>query len=352
MPKRPFQMRPGTRGRLGQGTGKRSGLWKQREVLAVFLFGERESEQVEDWRAALKRLADDELLWLALRDPTQEEVTALQEALELGDENAQRLLEQPNRASLADAGERMHVTLYAAGVEEGEPVLAPIECALGRNWIVTAHRGEVEVLEEFRERAEGGGQVGALDAPSFVAAIFEWVVAGYFRAFEAVESELEELDARVMSSTPKDVSNDLTRLVELRRSIGAMRRALSPHREVVVALAHPELDALSTEDSAEKFAALESRLTQALDAARDTKESTFGSFDLLVARIGQRTNDIMKVLTLVTVILLPSTVLAGIMGMNFKVGFFDLAWMFWVVIAVMSAIAVLVLSVARSRRWI
>lgn len=61
----------------------------------MFLFDERESEQVEDWRAALKRLADDQLLWLALRDPTKGEVAALQEALELGDENAQRLLEQP-----------------------------------------------------------------------------------------------------------------------------------------------------------------------------------------------------------------------------------------------------------------
>src|SRR6188472_93316 len=119
------------------------------------------------------------------------------------------------------------------------------------------------------------------------------------------------------------------RLVELRRSIGTLRRALAPHREVVVALAHPELDALSTEDSAEKFAALEGRLTEALDVARDTKDSTFGSFDLLVARIGQRTNDIMKVLTLVTVVLLPSTVLAGIMGMNFQVGLFDDVWVFW-----------------------
>ena len=72
------------------GTGKRSGLWKQREMLTVFVFDERESAQVEDWRAALERLADDELLWLALRDPTEEEVAALQEALELGDENAQQ----------------------------------------------------------------------------------------------------------------------------------------------------------------------------------------------------------------------------------------------------------------------
>jgi Mg2+ and Co2+ transporter CorA len=243
------------------------------------------------------------------------------------------------------------VTLYAAGIEGDDPVLVPVECALGPNWIVTAHGG-VEVLGEFRERAEGGGQIGALDAPSFLAAILEWVVAGYFRAFEAVESALEALDMRVMSSTPKDVSGDLARLVELRRLIGTLRRALSPHRDVVVALAHPELDALSTEESARRFAALESRLNLALDAARETKESTFGSFDLLVARIGQRTNDIMKVLTLVTVILLPATVIAGIMGMNFKVGIFDLAWMFWTVLAAMLGIAVLVLSVARSRRWI
>ena len=54
----------------------------------------------------------------------------------------------------------------------------------------------------------------------------------YFRAFEEVESELEELDAKVMSDIPKDVSDDLARLVELRRSIGTLRRALSPHREV------------------------------------------------------------------------------------------------------------------------
>ena len=321
-------------------------------MLTAFLFDERESEQIEDWRAAIEGLADDQLLWLALRDPTEDEVAALQEALELGDENAQRLLEQPIRASLSDAGERMHVTLYAAAVENGEPVLTPLECALGRNWIVTAYRGKVDVLEEFRERAEGGGEVGALDAPSFVAAILEWVVSGYFRAFEAVESELEELDAKAMSDTPKDVSDDLARLVELRRSIGTLRRALAPHREVVVALAHPELDALSTERSAEKFSRLESRLTQALEAARESKESTFGSFDLLVARIGQRTNDIMKVLTLVTVVLLPSTVLAGIMGMNFQVGLFNAAWVFWVVLAAMLSIALVVLSVARSRRWI
>jgi magnesium/cobalt transport protein CorA len=322
------------------------------EMLALFVFDERESRREENLPAALNGLADDALLWLALRDPTENEVAAAQEALELSDEQARRLLEQPSRASLADAGEHLHVTLYVASSEGGEPVLRPVECVLGPNWVVTAHEAEIEVLEEFRERAEGGGQVGTLDSPSFVAAVVEWVVTSYFRAFEGVESELEELDAKVMSDIPKSVTADLARLVELRRSIGTLRRALSPHREVIVALAHPELDLLSTETSAERFAALERRVAQAVDSAREAKESTRGSFDLLVARIGQRTNDVMKVLTLVTVILLPSTLLAGVMGMNFQLGLFDLVWMFWVVIAAMLGIAVLVLSVARSQRWI
>jgi magnesium/cobalt transport protein CorA len=321
-------------------------------MLTVFVFDERESGQHRDLRSALDGVAESKLVWIALRDPTEEEAAAVQDALELSDRQTHRLLEQSSRASLVDAGEHMHVTLYAASGEGSELVLRPVECVLGRHWVVTAHQEKIDVLEEFAERAQGGGQVGVLDSPSFVAAVCEWVVTSYFRAFEEVETELEELDANVMSDLPESIPGHLARLVELRRSIGLLRRALSPHREVVVALAHPELDLLSTETSAERFTALEKRVTQALDAAREAKESTRGSFDLLVARTGQRTNEIMKVLTLVTVILLPSTVLAGVMGMNFQVRLFDLAWMFWAVVVAMFGIAVLVVSLARNRGWI
>ena len=321
-------------------------------MLTAFLFDERRCQRVEDWRAALGRLGDDRLLWIALRDPTDEEVAALRAALDLTEENAQRLLEQPTRPSVADAAECVHVTLCAGGIEGTTPVLVPVECALGESWVITAHSGEITVLEEFRERAEGGGRVGVLDSPSFVAAIFDWVVASYFRAFEDVERTLEDLDTKIMAGTPNDVSGELTRLVDIRRGVGALRRVLYPHREVALALAHPQFDPLSTEHSARLFEDIGTRLGQALDAASEMKESTFGTFDLLDARLGQRTNDIMKLLTLVTVILLPSTVIAGVMGMNFKVSLFDTAWLFWMVLAVMFAIAVVVLSVARNRRWI
>ena len=60
-----------------------------------------------------------------------------------------------------------------------------------------------------------------------------------------------------------------------------------------------------------------------MQAARDSRESVVGAFDVVIASTGQRTNEIMKVLTLASVLILPGTLIAGVMGMNFQLGVFD-----------------------------
>jgi Mg2+ and Co2+ transporter CorA len=60
----------------------------------------------------------------------------------------------------------------------------------------------------------------------------------------------------------------------------------------------------------------------------------------------------MKVLTLVSVILLPGALIAGVMGMNFKVALFDRPWGFWVVIGAIVAIAPVTLLVGKKQQWI
>jgi Mg2+ and Co2+ transporter CorA len=60
----------------------------------------------------------------------------------------------------------------------------------------------------------------------------------------------------------------------------------------------------------------------------------------------------MKVLTLASVILLPGALLAGVMGMNFKVGLFNHTELFWVVIAIIIAFAPITIGIAKVRDWI
>ena len=110
--------------------------------------------------------------------------------------------------------------------------------------------------------------------------------------------------------------------------------------------------ALGDNASGERFESLFSRYEATVQEARDAREAIVGSFDVLIARGGHHTNEIMKVLTLTSVILLPGALLAGVMGMNFKVGLFDDPSLFWVVLAVIVAIAPITLGVAKLRDWI
>ena len=89
-----------------------------------------------------------------------------------------------------------------------------------------------------------------------------------------------------------------------------------------------------------------------MQEARDAREAIVGSFDVLIAATGHRTNQIMKILTLTSVILLPGALLAGVMGMNFKVGLFEDTWMFYVVLALIIALAPSPSAMAKLRDWI
>jgi Mg2+ and Co2+ transporter CorA len=165
-----------------------------------------------------------------------------------------------------------------------------------------------------------------------------------------MEERLEEFDVEAMRGQGTD--DDIERLVAMRREVGVLRRALAAHRSALTALTHPELEALGNDASGERFQSLLLRFEATVQEARDARETIVGSFDVLIARTGHRTNKIMKVLTLTSVILLPGALLASLMGMNFKVGIFTQTSLFYVVVAVVALIAVAVLAFAKVRNWI
>ena len=86
--------------------------------------------------------------------------------------------------------------------------------------------------------------------------------------------------------------------------------------------------------------------------ATDLRDLLLGTFDIHMGRAAQDANEVMKVLTLLSAVLLPSVVLAGVMGMNFQLPFFDDAGNFWIVVAAMVIFGVSMVIAARWRHWI
>jgi magnesium transporter len=268
--------------------------------------------------------------------------------LRTGDEGA--------RPELELAEDYIRVTAVAVSDDEKDPAreAVVIDCLIGSNWVLTSHLSEIAVIDDFRTRAEGAGELGALDAPSFLATLLEWVVTSYSRAFAEIESTLEDFDVSALQSPRRDTERQVSVLVETRRRVGRLRRSLAPHREIFATLSHPELDLISTERSAERFEKLTGQIDAALASATEAKDSVVSSFDVLIVRTEHRTNEIMKVLTLASILLLPGALIAGVMGMNvnFAAGTFSGSPLFWTVIALIAGIALATLGVARLRRWI
>jgi magnesium transporter len=76
-----------------------------------------------------------------------------------------------------------------------------------------------------------------------------------------------------------------------------------------------------------------------------------GSLNIVMTRTAQRTNHVMKMLTVISAVLLPALVIAGILGMNFRQSFFERTELFWVVVVLMVALGAGIVAFARHRRW-
>jgi magnesium transporter len=258
--------------------------------------------------------------------------------------------EDAGRARLVRREDRIHLTVEALETEGDDPtslVRREIDLIAGPNLVVSIHEGETAALARFRKGLDGETRLGVLTAGDLLSTLVDEVLDGYFLIAEKIEREIDELDQLALRGARRD--DVLERIVRLRHRIGVVRRTLAPHRQALSTLALPEMEA--TELVGRPWPGLIDRLESAMDTIEGLRDGLMGTFDIHMSRVSQRANDVMRTLTLLSAVLLPAVVLAGVMGMNFKLGFFEDTTNFWLVIVTMVSLAVGILAVARSRGW-
>jgi Mg2+ and Co2+ transporter CorA len=329
------------------GAGTLVAIARPVSIKALYARGDGRDELVDlaDWKP--RRIPRDHLLWADAVAADADDLDVLRQALQLSDETVDAIADGPSDPNATVLEEGIRITVMTPGdAPEDEPV--PMQVLLGDEWVVTAHAAPVPFLDEHRERVRDEREVGLLTPVQFLAAVLDWHVAAFFRLAEALEREVDELDDAALR-TERDL---LQRLVAMRRQIARARHLVSSHRELFAEIQRPDFMPGKEEGDAELLSTVAQRLDRAGEAVANAREMLIGTFDVHMTRTAQRTNDIMKVLTLASVILLPASVVAGVMGMNFKVGFFENPDLFWAVIAGMAAIATGTIGFARWRGWL
>jgi magnesium/cobalt transport protein CorA len=316
-------------------------------IRAVLYQAKGEDREVDLGRDEI-RISDDQLLWVDLDAREAGDLRRAAAAVGLEPEALERLSHEDRRARILRLPDRVVLTLGAVEPDDEEAERQEIDIVIGVNHIITAHDGPLGAVDSFRKEIGHEAELGKLDAASFTAGLIDSIFSAFFRQVEAIERAIDDLDELAIRASTSD--RFLDAVVILRRRIARLRRVLAPNREALAPLERPDFELQS--DVGPVWPGTIQRLERAIDGVEKARELLIGSVDLYLGRSSQRTNDVMKVLTLVSAIALPAVVLAGVMGMNFKPSFFDDPNNFWVVVGVMVAFAVAILGVARLRRWI
>jgi magnesium transporter len=298
----------------------------------------------------LAGLNERQLLWVDVAAPQDGEIDRVAALFRLSPA-ALRVPPHPHRPSIENYGPCFRIAVYAVLDGNGDPCKPlPLTLVAGDNFVISVHAGNLPFIEELRRREKGDTKLGELTAESFVASLLDWQLSTYFHAVERLEHEVDEVEVAVLGR--RQTSGFLRRMVRARQEISELRRLLKPHRDVFYGLARPDFTATERPEAKPHFTALIAHFERAEDALESARDLVVGSFDLFATRAAQRTTETMRVLTFVTVLMGSLSLIAGVMGMNFGLPFFETGERgFWQVMGLMSIVVAIALGVGRWRRW-
>ena len=254
----------------------------------------------------------DTLRWVDVVDPTEDEFRQLERDFQLHPLALEDAREHGQRPKLEQYP--THAFIVAKSKE-----LAEVDLFFGESWVVTVRErnpdGEVCSLHEARSRFERTkpdcATVGFL-----VYTILDEIVDGYFDAVDAAEERLEELEECIFSEGFKNEHDVQEQLFNIRRELLMFRRAVAPLREVIGSLLRREIQWIDSE-TVVHLQDVYDHVLRATDLVDGQRELMGNAVDAHLAIISNRMNQVMKRMTSWGAILLGSTLIAGIYGMNF-----------------------------------
>ncbi len=196
-----------------------------------------------------------------------------------------------------------------------------VDFFLGPNYLVTHHVEPIRAIDRVRRACQRDERRLARGADYLLYELTDGLVSDFMPCVDALDDEIDRLEDEVFD---RPTSATLNRLFTLKRAVIHLRRILSPQREVLNRLARDDYDPIDEQERV-YFRGVYDHLVRLYDINESLRDLVSGTLDTYLSVVSNRLNEIMKVLTVVTVLGLPLTFLTGFFGMNFFGGTYEVA---------------------------
>src|SRR5688572_18226774 len=290
-------------------------------------------------------------VWVDLAEPTDEEFRFLGETFgfhPLSIDDARSALQYPKVEPYPGY---LYLVLHGIDLAKGRAQFATrdVDFFLGRNYLVSVHDGQSRSIGRLRELCDQHERMLREGPVGLLHRIVDTMVDNYRPAIQEFETRLDKLEDLAFKGQEPIVRQ----IIKLKRELGLLRRVIMPQRDVIGRLARREFAAISDE-MAYRFRDVYDHMARYADEAWLFQERVTGIHEVNLASVSNRLNQVMKLLTVMSTIFLPLTVLTGMWGMNIPVPHFPGSpeAQFWWLAAVMVGVIVVMLVLFRRQKWI
>jgi magnesium transporter len=261
------------------------------------------------------------------------------------------ILHTHQRPKMEDLGESIYlvVRMLSLGPDSPEIQSEQVSFVLHGNTLITFQEAPGDVFESIRERIrQMQGRIRTKKADYLLYALMDALTDNYFKVIEQFGERLETVEAALMGDPYPELLNEI---YAMKRELLYVRKAVWPLREAISTLERGESD-LIKEGTHVYLRDLYDHTIQVIDSVESFRDMLSGVQDLYLSSLGNKTNQVMKVLTIIATIFIPITFIAGIYGMNFET-IPELKWKYGYagVWALMIAMTLGMLAYFRKKRW-
>lgn len=225
-----------------------------------------------------------------------------------------------------------------------------VSIVLGKDFVISFQEdASRDAFDPIRNKLHiSKSQVRQRTADYLLYAMIDLIVDNYFIVMDSLGDQIEALEEEVVR---RSNTRSLARINQLRKELIVLKRNIAPVRDLIGGIIRSESDLLN-DRTTKYFKDVYDHIVQAYDLSENYRDVMMNMQDLYVSNVNLRLNEVMKVMTIVTCLLAPATVIGGIFGMNFDIiPYAHHPLGFYLAVAIMFLVPLVMLYVFKKRGW-
>lgn len=265
-------------------------------------------------------LADKEgLLWVDFEgSPPEEDEPILLEIFQFHPLAVDDALRETHVPKVDDWGDYLYIVLQSMMINEGQDYhidTLELDVFLGENFLVTHHDQKLDLIEHLWMTVQRDERHLRSGPDHLLYRLVDELATGYMKLVERLDEAIDALEDEIFNHSETAI---LEQIFALKRVTLHFRRVIGPEREVLNKLARDDYSMI--DDQAKVYYRdVYDHMVRLHDLSENLRDLASGALDTYLSVINNRTNDIMKALTIITAFFMPLSFLTGFFGMNFFV---------------------------------